>query len=110
MKYEPLRRVAWRRVLADGTPARKTRTSLGQTEQKNVLAAVAVLRRRYGTLEALSRALGIPRKTMERILNGERPVPDRWAMVVAGIAGATVDDIIRGRFPAPGACQLCGRA
>lgn len=49
-------------------------------------------------------------KTLERIMNGERPVQDRLATVVARAFGVALDDVLSNRLPAPGICPFCGRA
>jgi hypothetical protein len=54
--------------------------------------------------------LDVPAKTLERIMNGERPVQDRLATVVARAFGVGLDDVLSRRLPAPGRCPFCGRA
>jgi hypothetical protein len=110
MKREPLKRIVWRRVYSDGTtPAKLTRTALRPHEEENVRAAVRLLKGRLRTWKAVSVAMTVPAKTMERVMNGERRVQDKWAILVARALGLALDDVLSGRFPAPGACPACGR-
>ena len=110
MSREPLKRTIWRRVNADGTTTRKTMTALRPREQENTRRAVRRLHAELGTWRAVSLALDVPMKTMERIMNNERPVQDRLAPVVARAFGVALDDVLSGHLPAPGRCPFCGRA
>jgi hypothetical protein len=111
VKREPLQRIVWRRVNLDGTtPKRRTMTALRPHEEENVRAAVRLLRGRLRTWRAVSTAIGVPMKTMERVMNGERRVQDRWAILLARALGIPLDDVINGRLPLPGACPMCGRS
>lgn len=111
MKREPLKRIVWRRVYPDGTtPAKLTRTALRPHEEANVRAAVRLLKGRLRTWKAVSVAMTVPAKTMARVMNGERRVQDKWAILVARALGLALDDVISGRFPARGACPMCGRS
>ena len=110
MTREPLKRTIWRRVNADGTSTRKTMTALRPHEQENTRRAVRRLHSELGTWRSVSLALDVPMKTMERIMNGERPVQDRLATVVARAFRVGLDDVLLGRLPAPGRCPFCGPA
>jgi hypothetical protein len=110
MNREPLKRTIWRRVNADGTMNRRTMTALRPHEQEAVRRAVTRLHSELGTWHAVSLALGVPMKTMARVMTGERPVQDRLATVVARAFGVGLDDVLSRRLPAPGRCPFCGRA
>lgn len=109
MKREPLRRVVWRRVFTDGTTAKPTKTALRPHEEENVRAAMELLRKRLKTWVAVSAAIGVPVKTMQRVMSGERRVQDRWATLVARALGQPVDEILAGVFPRGSVCPTCGR-
>lgn len=109
MTRESPKKTVWRRVFADGTPARKTMTALRPHEQDSVRRAVRRLHAELGTWRAVSKAIDVPQKTLERIMNRERPVQDRLATVVARAFGVAIDDVLSGRLPAPGVCPYCGR-
>lgn len=100
MKREPLKRIVWRRVHPDGTtPAKLSRTALRPHEEENVRDAVRLLRGRLRTWKAVSAAMTVPAKTMERVMNGERRVQDKWAVLVARALRVTLDDVICGQLP-----------
>ena len=58
----------------------------------------------------VARALGVPKKSLERTLTGKgRPVSPGLAIKVARVGGASVDEVLRGLFPRPGECPMCGK-
>jgi hypothetical protein len=87
------------------------RDPLGLTieEQAGVRKAVRVLRLRYSSWGDLCVALGMPRKSLQRALQGkDRPVSPGLAIRAARLAGVPVDDVLKGLFPKAGECPTCG--
>ncbi len=82
-------------------------TDLTSQEQTHVRTAMRFLRTRCGTWRTLSRALRLGESTVANIVGG-RPVGPVVAFRVARFAKVTVDDVLTGRFPAPGTCPYCG--
>lgn len=77
-------------------------------EAAHVRAAIRFLRIRCGGLKSLAAALGIGRHTL-KVVGRRGGVSANTAFRVARFAGVAVDDVLAGRFPAPGACPYCGR-
>lgn len=71
--------------------------------------AIAALKVRHGSLNALARAIGVDSTYLNLMFNGRRRVHPGLAIQLAPLAGVTVDDILRGKFPAEGSCPYCGR-
>ncbi len=82
-------------------------TDLTNQEQTHVRTAMRFLRTRCGTWQALSKALRLGESTVANIVGG-RTVGPVVAFRVARFAKVTVDDVLTGRFPAPGTCPYCG--
>src|SRR5687767_1776710 len=78
-------------------------------EQENVRTAMRALHGRLRTWDAVAKAVGVPRKTIERIMSGERGIPVRLALCAARAARVPVDDVLSGAWPKPGVCPVCGR-
>jgi hypothetical protein len=55
-----------------------------------------------------AKALRFTATTIKHTLEG-KPVSASMAFRVARLAGVTVDDVLAGRYPAPGTCPYCGR-
>lgn len=82
---------------------------LAPEEQAHVRRALRALRVRYRNWKNVARALGIPKKSLERTLTGkDRPVSPGLAIKVARVAGVPIDDVLKGLFPRPGVCPGCG--
>jgi hypothetical protein len=76
-------------------------------EQTNVRTALRFLRTRCGTWATLSKALRFAESTAGNVVQGASVSP-MMAFRVARFAKVTVDDVLTGKFPAPGACPMCG--
>jgi hypothetical protein len=76
-------------------------------EQVRVRAALRFLRLRCGGWAPLARALHLKDTTVANVANG-RAVTPTVAFRVARLAAVGVDDMLAGRFPAPGTCPYCG--
>ncbi len=76
-------------------------------EQEHVRAALQFLRRQIGTLEMLGKVLKVTDRTLVYIQEG-RTVTPTVAFRVARFAKVSVDDLLAGKFPAPGTCPYCG--
>ena len=84
-----------------------TTFDLTPQEQTHVRTALRFLRTRCGTWSALSKALRLGQNTVANVIGG-RAVGPVVAFRVARFAKASVDDVLTGRFPAPGTCPYCG--
>jgi plasmid maintenance system antidote protein VapI len=77
-------------------------------EQLHVRVAMRFLKARAGGWHALAPALGFKAKTLTNVNEGARPSA-KLAFRLARFAGASIDDLLAGKFPLPGACPYCGR-
>jgi hypothetical protein len=82
-------------------------SDLTTTEQTNVRTALKFLRSRAGRWEAVAKALHIGESTAANVAAGQT-VTASLAMRIAKLAKVGVDDVLTGRFPAPGTCPHCG--
>ena len=80
---------------------------LTAAEQTNVRTALKFLRLRCGTWAVLSKALRFGESTLGNVAKGKAVTP-LVAFRVARLAKVSVDDVLAGRFPAPGTCPHCG--
>ena len=80
---------------------------LTKDEQTNVRTALKFLRLRCGTWATLSKALRFGESTLGNVAKGSVVSP-LVAFRVARFAKVNVDDVLAGRFPAPGTCAHCG--
>lgn len=76
-------------------------------EQTNVRTALKFLRTRAGRWEHLAKAMRLSEGTLANVLSGKAVTP-LVAFRVARLAKVSVDDVLTGRFPAPGTCPHCG--
>jgi len=82
-------------------------TDLTTQEQTHVRTALRFLRTRCGTWTALSKALRFGENTVANVVRGQTVSPV-LVFRVARFAKVPVDDVLTGRFPAPGTCPHCG--
>lgn len=82
---------------------------LSEEEQKNGRQALRYLRFRTGGWKPLAAALGFKRKTLTNVSEGSKGVSPNMAFRLARLAGVTIEDLLAGKFPPPGACPHCGR-
>lgn len=80
---------------------------LAASEQTNVRTALKFLRLRCGTWAVLARTLRFGESTLSNVVQGKAVSP-LVAFRVAKLAKVSVDDVLAGRFPAPGTCPHCG--
>ena len=80
---------------------------LTAAEQTNVRTALKFLRLRCGTWAVLSKALRLGESSLANLAKGKAIGP-LVAFRVARLAKVGVDDVLTGRFPAPGTCPHCG--
>jgi len=78
-------------------------------EQSNVRSALHFLRRRCGGWKVLAKAITFKATTLSAIACGDKGVSERLAVRIAKFACVGVDDVLCGRFPAPGTCPMCGQ-
>ena len=77
-------------------------------EQEHVRAALRYLRARAGSWRLLGKALGFKLSTMRHVRSRESDVSPKMTIRVARLAGVTVDDLLKGKFPPKGTCPHCG--
>ncbi|MGH7284288.1 MAG: hypothetical protein ACRELY_22400 [Polyangiaceae bacterium] len=96
-------RVSWER------PKARKSTGLTRQEQDNVRAAIAFLRRRYGGLALLAKAMGVRPNTLAQAIGKFGRAPSAAiALKLARVAGCGVGEMLSGAWPPRGACPLCG--
>jgi hypothetical protein len=83
-------------------------TDLTLQEQTHVRTALRFLRTRCGTWAAVGKALRFGESTVGNVVGGHQAVGPTIAFRVARFAKVSVDDVLAGRFPAPGTCPHCG--
>jgi hypothetical protein len=76
-------------------------------QEDNVRAWLRVLHARLGTWGRVADELHISIKTVERVLAGSRRPTAGWLPRVAGVAGASLDDVLAGSVPKAGSCPAC---
>lgn len=84
-------------------------SDLTPEEQERVRAAMHYLRVRAGGWKPLAHALGFKAHTVRHVKGREKNVSPTMTLRIAKLAGVSVDDLLNGRFPHPGACPHCGR-
>lgn len=84
------------------------RGDLTAEEQANVRTALRFMRKRSGGWAPLARALRCTDSALLHVAGG-KGVGAGLAVRLARFAGVPVDDVLSGRFPAPGTCPHCGR-
>lgn len=78
------------------------------TEQKHVRTMIRVLYLRYGSWDALTRALHFKGDTVKKALSGHDTVSTNIAFRVARLADVSIDDLLAGRAVPDGTCPHCG--
>jgi hypothetical protein len=81
---------------------------LTEKEQAHVRAALHFLHLRAGRWEPLGKALRFNPSSVRNVANGHRAPSGTIVLRIAKFAGIGVDDVLAGRFPAPGTCPNCG--
>jgi hypothetical protein len=77
-------------------------------EQTNVRTALKFLRTRCGQWNSLARALRFSQGSLSNVANGHKAVSPTLVFRIAKFASVMVDDVLTGKFPAPGTCPHCG--
>jgi len=99
--------VTWRKP--KGPLAQRYTPDLTGDEHTNIRRALQVLRRRYGSWEAVAAAMGAKVKTVTKA-GGTKSKPSvGLALRAARLVGVPLEDILAGRWPKAGACPMCGR-
>ena len=83
-------------------------SDLSTVEQANVRTALKFLRLQCGTWAVVAKALRFGEHTLSDVATGRKTPGPVLAFRVARLAKASVDDVLTGRFPAPGTCPHCG--
>lgn len=84
-------------------------SDLTAQEGVNVRSALEYLRVRCGSWALLAKALRAKLSTVKRIAGEHDPATASIAIRAARLAGASVDDLLAGKWPAPGTCPHCGQ-
>jgi hypothetical protein len=98
----------WRKP--KGSVATRYTPDLTGDEHGNVRRALHVLRRRYGSWEALASALSTKYKTLTKAGSKASKPSVGLALRAARLVGVPLEDVLSGRWPKAGACPMCGRA
>jgi len=77
-------------------------------EVAHVRGALRFLRLRCGSWATLARALRFHETTLSSVACGHKPVSATLTVRIAKFSKVGVDDVLSGRFPAPGTCPHCG--
>jgi DNA-binding XRE family transcriptional regulator len=101
-------RETWRKP--KGPLAQRYTPDLTGDEHANVRRALQVLRRRFGSWEALASAMGAKVKTLTKAGGTNSKPSVGLALRAARIVGVPMEEILSGRWPKPGACPMCGRS
>jgi hypothetical protein len=83
-------------------------TDFTAQEVAAVRGALHFLHLRSGRWATLGRVLRIPGSTLGNVANGHRPLSAKLVLRIARFAGLGLDDVLAGKFPAPGTCPHCG--
>lgn len=83
-------------------------SDLSDREQTNVRTALKFLHARCGRWDVTGKALQFNGEALCGIASGRKPVSARLVIRIAKLAKVGVDDVLTGRFPAPGTCPHCG--
>lgn len=81
---------------------------LTKDEQANVRAALHFLRRRVNGWAVLGKAIHFTEDTLSAVGRGAKPATPSLVFKLARFAKVGVDELLAGRFPAPGTCPYCG--
>lgn len=91
------------------TRARKLQNAsdLSAEEQQRVRVAIRHLHARIGDWMLVAKALRFAKSTVTDMTYGRTPVSASMAFRVARFLGASIDDLLAGRFTAPSMCPYC---
>ncbi|MFO0740866.1 MAG: hypothetical protein U0270_33525 [Labilithrix sp.] len=82
-------------------------SDLTTDEQKHVRAALNFLKNRFGW-PSLAKILHYNEWNIRKLGRGAKTISPTMAFRVARLAQVGVDDILTGKWPAPGTCPHCG--
>ncbi len=85
-----------------------TALDLTPKEASNVRAALAFLRLRCGGWQPVAKVLKFKETTLAQVHGGGKSVSPTLVFRIAKFAKVGVDDVLTGKFPAPGTCPHCG--
>lgn len=83
-------------------------SDLTDKEQRHVRTAIRFLRLRVGASAPVAAALHYQYDTIEKVVNGRKPVTAALALRVARFADVAIDDLLAGRWLSPRTCPHCG--
>ena len=84
-------------------------SDLSTAEQTNIRTALRFVHARCGTWDQTAKLLRFKGTTLSAIAGGHKGVTATMALRIARVAKVGVDDVLTGRFPAPGSCPHCGQ-
>ncbi len=96
-------RVAWSRPKAPRGP------ELTDDERVHVKATLAFLLARLGSWDAVAKATGLKKATLQYAASKKAGVSAGVALRAARAAGVPLEDVLSGAWPKPGVCPRCGR-
>ena len=97
----------WTRVRSPFAQHRKDRATLTPEQQANVRRALSKLVRKHGTFKRLCAAMGMSIHGLMKARSPSRPQSPRLAVIVARVAGCSVDDILTAKWHPPVTCPRC---
>lgn len=83
-------------------------TDLTTQEQASVRAALRFLRVRCGGWASVSKVLKFKDTSLSAVAIGCKAPSMLLTLRIARFAKVGIDDLLAGRFPAPGTCPMCG--
>jgi hypothetical protein len=86
-----------------------TPRDLTAQQETHVRGALHFLRARCGTWALTGKLLNFKESSLGNIAAGRKPVSAAIVLRIARVAKVGVDDLLGGRFPAPGTCPHCGQ-
>lgn len=101
-------RKTWKRERSEFSKQRKSRSTLTPEQQYNVRRALRHLLRQHGNRrEKLAAAMAMSIDGYQKARSPSRPQTPRLALIVARVAGCSVDDILTAKWPPPVVCPRC---
>ena len=83
--------------------------TLNREEQRHALKVFRFLRIRFGSWKMLAKALGFEASTLIGVKKCRDRVSINMAYCISRLACVPFEDVVTGRYPAPGTCPYCGR-
>jgi hypothetical protein len=93
-------------------PRRRTHLPLPltDTERAQFRTVLRNLRAAYGTWECLAAATDVSANVLCSVATGKMPASGNLILIVARVAGMTVERVLCGKLDVAGRCPTCGRS